>query len=206
MPTASQPNLPTPPVRPADELAGWAKRIGGAVNVPPVAIQAYGYAQLTLASTDSSCHLSWTTLAAIGEIESAHGQVGGAVLMPNGRSSPLIVGPLLDGKNGRALVKDTDAGAFDGDITYDRAMGPLGLTPTQWRAYGIDADGDGIVDPYDLDDASLALGRLLCDGNDDLSERSGWDAAVARYHPGSAYNKSVFTSADSYGRRTKDLA
>jgi membrane-bound lytic murein transglycosylase B len=138
-------------------------------------------------------------------VESAHGQLNGAVLLSNGRSAPLIVGPLLDGKNGRALVWDTDAGGFDGDTTYDRAMGPLGLTPTEWRAYGIDADGDGIQDPYGIYDASLAMARLLCSSNEDLSQRAGWDAAIARHHPGSAYNKSVFTFADSYGQKTKDL-
>ena len=204
-PTPTGPTLPTPPVREADRLAPWAGRIGAAVNVAPVAIQAYGYAQLTVAAADPSCHLGWTTLAAIGEVESTHGQLGGAMLQSSGRSAPLIVGPVLDGKNGRALVKDTDAGAFDGDTTYDRAMGPLALTPTVWRRYGIDADGDGILDPYDIDDASLALARLLCSGAEDLSQRAGWDAAVARHHAGGAYAKSVFTAADSYGQRTKDM-
>jgi membrane-bound lytic murein transglycosylase B len=204
-PTPTELNLPTPPVREADQLTQWAQRIGGVVNVPPVAMQAYAYAQLAVLRDDPSCHLSWTTVAAIGEVESAHGQLGGAVLQSSGRSAPLIVGPVLDGKNGRILVKDTDAGAFDGDTTYDRAMGPLGLTPTEWRAYGIDADGDGILDPYDIDDASLALARALCSGTEDLSQRAGWNAAIARHHAGSAYAKSVFTSADSYGQRTKNM-
>jgi membrane-bound lytic murein transglycosylase B len=204
-PSPTGPHLPTPPVRPADQLASWAQRIGGVLNVPAVAIQAYGYAQLATLNTDPSCHLSWTTVAAVGEVESQHGQVGGAVLQSNGRSAPLVVGAVLDGKNGQALVNDTDAGAFDGDTTYDRAMGPLGLTPTVWRAYGIDADADGILDPYDIDDASLALARLLCSGAEDLSQRAGWDAAIARQHTGSTYAKSVFTSADSYGQRTKNM-
>lgn len=197
--------LPTAPERPADQLEPWAARIGGAVSVPTVAMAAYGYAQLSMAREDPACHLGWTTLAAVGEVESAHGQTNGAVLQSNGRSAPLIMGPVLDGKSGRALVKDTDAGAFDADTTFDRAMGPLGLTPTTWRAYGIDADGDGILDPYDIDDSSLALGRLLCAGTEDLGKQSDWNAAIARQRAGGDYAKSVFTSANSYGQRTKSM-
>ena len=51
------------------------------------------------------------------------------MLGQSGRSDPVIVGPVLDGQGGRALVRDTDAGAFDGDATYDRTMGPVRLTP-----------------------------------------------------------------------------
>ena len=114
---------------PAGRRARAVGRNGSAdmINVPEVAIQAYGYAQLMLQQTDPQCHLSWTTLAGIAQVESTHGQAGGAVLEPSGRSSPPIAGPLLDGRNGRPLVRDTDAGAFDGDATYDRAMGPLRL-------------------------------------------------------------------------------
>ena len=155
--------------------------------------------------TDSSCKIGWTTLAGVGEVESFHGQVGGAVLGRSGRSDPVMVGPVLDGQGGRALVRDTDAGAFDGDATYDRTMGPLRLTPTQWRDFASDADGDGIQDPYDIDDASLALARLLCSGTDDLSQLPGWNAAVRRYHAGDAYARSVFQAADGYGQRTRDI-
>lgn len=204
-PTKPEMVLPTAPVRPADQLQPWARRISDVINVPVVAIQAYGYAQLTMDRDDPSCHLGWTTIAAVAEVESAHGQANGAVLQSNGRSAPLIVGPVLDGKNGRLLVNDTDAGAFDADSTFDRAMGPLGLTPTTWRGYGIDADGDGILDPYDIDDASLALARMLCAGDEDLNKQSDWNAAIARHHPGSTYAKSVFAAADSYGQRTRNM-
>jgi membrane-bound lytic murein transglycosylase B len=204
-PSPTLPSLPTPPTRPADALAAWAYKISQVVAVPVVAAQAYGYAQLELQRTDSACHLSWTTLAGIGEIGSRHGQAGGAVLEQGGRSSPAIVGPLLDGKAGRAVVRDTDAGAFDGDATFDRAMGPLRLMPALWRAFAIDADGDGIVDPYDIDDASLALARMLCSGTENLTERAGWMAAVDRYHDGAAYSRSVFQVADNYGQRTRNI-
>jgi hypothetical protein len=201
-PTASGPTLPS---RPADQLSPWADRISAAVAVPEIAVQAYGYAQVVMDRTDPSCHLTWTTLAAIGQEESAHGQARGAKLGDSGRSVPPIVGPLLDGKGGRSEVKDTDAGAFDGDSRFDRAMGPLKLMPSVWSAQAIDADTDGILDPYDIDDAALTLARLLCSGNDDLSLGTGWNAAVALYHSGTSYARDVFAIADDYGRRTRNI-
>jgi membrane-bound lytic murein transglycosylase B len=199
------PQLPTPQPRPADALAGWAQRVSDAIKVPEVAVQAYGFAQLSLQQTDPNCHVTWTTLAGIAQVESTHGQAGGAVLEPGGRSTPPIAGPLLDGRDGRALVRDTDAGAFDGDATYDRTMGPLRLLPTVWRAQAIDADADGILDPYDIDDASLALARLLCSGTEDLGRRAGWTAAVERYRNTAGYARSVFREADNYGQLTRSV-
>jgi membrane-bound lytic murein transglycosylase B len=209
-PTPSLPAIPTPPARPADQLAAFAGRVSDVVGIPVVAVQAYAYAQLSLEHSDPGCHLSWTTLAAIGQVESHHGQstdgkTDNAVLLRSGRSSPVIAGPPLDGQGGRPLVRDTDAGAYDGDATYDREMGPLHLLPSVWRVQAVDADNDGILDPYDVDDASLALGRLLCSAKTDMSTLSGWNTAVARYRAGDAYAKSVFALADGYGQRTRTI-
>jgi membrane-bound lytic murein transglycosylase B len=199
------PPLPATPARPADALASWAERVTTTVEIPEVAVQAYGYAQLMVAQSDPQCHLTWTTIAGIGEVESAHGQAGGAVLEPAGRSTPPITGPLLDGKDGRPLVRDTDAGAFDGNATYDRAMGPMRVLPSVWRDQAIDADTDGILDPYDIDDASLAMARLLCSGSEDLGTLSGWTKAVERFHNTSGYARSVFRVADNYGQQTRNI-
>jgi hypothetical protein len=203
-PTGGNPVV-TVPARPADALSSWAAQVAPVAQIPLVALQAYGYAQLSLEGTAPQCHLSWTTLAGIAEVESDHGQRGGAVLSPTGRSIPPILGPPLDGTGGRALVNDTDAGAFDGDPKWDHAMGPLGILPSAWKVYAIDADADGILDPYDVDDASLAVGRLLCAGGDNMSGLDGWTKAVGRQHTGSAYAQSVFNAADSYGQRTRNV-
>jgi hypothetical protein len=202
-PTGGNP-IVTVPARPADALSGWAAQVAPVAQIPLVALQAYGYAQLSLEGTAPLCHLSWTTLAGIAEVESDHGQRG-AVLSPTGRSIPPILGPALDGAGGRALVNDTDAGAFDGDPKWDHAMGPLGILPGAWKVYAIDADADGILDPYDVDDAALAMGRLLCAGGDDMSGLDGWTKAVGRQHTGDAYAQSVFNAADSYGQRTRNV-
>jgi membrane-bound lytic murein transglycosylase B len=198
-------SVSTVPDRPADALAPWASRVGAVVDIPVVAVQAYGYAQLVLHSARPDCHLGWTTLAGIGEVASHHGQAGGAVLDRGGRSTPPIVGPPLDGRDGRALVTDTDAGAFDGDANYDRSMGPLLLLPAMWSTYASDGDDDQIQDPYDIDDASIAVGRLLCAGNEDLNQLSGWTAAVARLQQGEEYARAVFRAADSYGQRSRNI-
>jgi membrane-bound lytic murein transglycosylase B len=203
-PTGGQPVI-TLPARPADALAGWAAQVGPAAQVPTVAMAAYGYAQLSLESTKPQCHLNWATLAGIGEVESQNGQKGGAVLSPTGRSIPAILGPALDGNDGRELVRDTDAGAFDGDPNFDHRMGPLGILPAAWKLYAIDADADGILDPYDVDDSALAMARLLCSSGQDLSTFDGWTKAIALQHSGDAYAKSVFDAADSYGQRTRNI-
>lgn len=163
---------------------------------------AYGYAQLLLQRSDPGCHLGWTTLAGIGEVASRHGRADGATLQDSGRSLPTVVGPLLNGKSGQPLVKDTDAGAYDGDATFDRAMGPLLIMPALWRAHASDADADGILDPYDIDDAALAVGKILCAGNEDLNDLAGWKAAIGRHTSGETFAKAVFSAADSYGQRT----
>jgi hypothetical protein len=204
-PPASATTVPPVPARPSDALAPWAAKVEAAVNVPATAVQAYGYAQLVLEGARPECHLGWTTLAGIGEVATQHGQVGGAVLDQGGRTTPPILGPVLDGRAGRPLIADTDAGAFDADPNYDRAMGPMLLMPAIWRAYASDGDDDQIQDPYDIDDATLAVARLLCSGTEDLNQLAGWTAALARLQPGAEYARAVFLAADGYGQQSRDI-
>src|SRR4051812_30346178 len=42
------------------------------------------------------------------------------------------------------------------------AIGPMQFLPDTWATYGFDGDGDGRVDPLDLDDALAAATHLLC--------------------------------------------
>jgi hypothetical protein len=189
--------------RPADALAGWAQQVGTRVGIPVVAVQAYGYAELVLTRTKPSCHLSWTTLAAIAKVESAHGSANGAVLGVDGQALPAIVGLPLDGKGGRQLIQDTDGGALDGDRTFDRAMGPLQFIPTTWRENAIDADNNGVTDPNDIDDASLAAGSYLCAGGRDLAKPEDWWEAILSYNDVRPYAQKVFTEANAYGQRSR---
>jgi membrane-bound lytic murein transglycosylase B len=186
--------------RPADALATWAGQVSQATGVPVVAAQAYGHAQLVLAADTPQCHLGWTTLAGIGEAASRHGQAHGAALGVDGRSSPPIIGSHLDDA-GRPRP-DTDTGRLDNDPTADRTVGPMQLLPGQWIRYASDGDEDGLSDPYDIDDASLATARLLCDGGADLSQPAQWSAAVARISADRGFARAVFDVADGYGAKT----
>ncbi|WP_030443222.1 lytic transglycosylase domain-containing protein [Actinoplanes subtropicus] len=189
--------------RPADALEGWAQQIGTKVSIPVVALEAYGYAALVLEKTTPSCHLSWTTIAALGKVESDHGSANGAVLGADGEVQPPIYGLPLDGKGGRQLVRDTDQGTIDGDTTYDRAVGPLQFVPQTWNSYKMDADNNGVADPNDIYDASLTAASYLCQGGRDLSKGASWWDAILSYNAVQPYAQKVFEAANDYGQRSQ---
>ncbi|MFY1674995.1 lytic murein transglycosylase [Plantactinospora sp. WMMB334] len=200
--------VPAPPWnatggRPSDVLAGWAGRIGPRVGVPVTAMQAYGYAEMRLAQSTPGCQLRWTTLAAIGQVESGHGRANGAVLGTNGIAAPDIIGLPLDGNGGRMRIMDTEDGQLDGDATYDRAVGPMQFIPTTWEEVGADADGDGVENPHSIDDAALAAGNYLCKGGRNLSVAADWWSAILSYNDVRPYAQSVFDNANRYGTDSK---
>jgi hypothetical protein len=188
--------------RPADVLANWASQAASKVDVPLVAMQAYGYAELVVAQTNPSCNLKWTTLAAIGKVESNHGRFN-ATLSSNGQSSPPIVGPPLNGQGGTQRILDSDQGELDGDPTYDRAVGPMQFIPTTWRQHAVDADNDQAKNPNDIDDAALAAGNYLCQGGRNLSVGQTWWSAILSYNDVRPYAQSVFDAANDYGAKSR---
>jgi membrane-bound lytic murein transglycosylase B len=173
------------------------------LGIPVVALQAYGYAEAVTARTTPKCHLTWTTLAGIGKIESDHGRGNGSVLQDDGRSAPPIIGPPLDGQNNRQSIADTDQGSMDNDRTWDRAVGPMQFLPATWRQYGLDADADGVIDINDIDDAALSAAAFLCEGGRDLSTLEGWNAAVHAYNMPEEYRAAVFNATNDYGRKDR---
>ncbi|MCX5067800.1 lytic murein transglycosylase [Micromonospora lupini] len=212
LPTGAFPSggMPTGPAvgptgggRPSDSLAAWAQQVGAKVNIPAAAVQAYGYAELMLAQTNRSCALSWTTLAAIGQVESGHGSANGARLGSDGKALPQIIGLPLDGNGGRMRIIDTDHGLLDKDSTFDRAIGPMQFIPTTWQEIGADADNDGVKDPHDLDDAALAAGNYLCKGGRNLSIPGDWWNAILSYNDVRRYAQAVYDTADRYGRASR---
>jgi membrane-bound lytic murein transglycosylase B len=192
--------------RPQDVVAGWAKKMTTATGIPETALKAYGYAALKVAADKPECHLAWTTLAAIGKVESDHGREGGAQLQPDGTALPPIIGSPLDGRDGRALITDTDAGRYDGDRVFDRAVGPMQFIPRTWVQYQIDADQDGQSDPNNINDAALAAATYLCAGGKDLATSGGWWGAVLSYNELQTYAKNVFDAANDYGVRSRSVA
>lgn len=207
-PTAGQPRGPreAPSTAGASPLAGWSNALGAVTGVPPVALAAYGAAQVTLAETDPGCHLSWPTLAGIGQVESLHGRYDGAALGPDGRSTPPIIGIPLDGAPGVAEIRDTDGGQLDGDTAYDRAVGSMQFIPSTWVDWAADGDGDGLLDPFDVDDAAIAAARYLCAAGGDLATGVGWTRAVYAYNASDSYVISVRTTADEYAARSQRAA
>ncbi|MBN9177876.1 MAG: lytic murein transglycosylase [Microbacterium sp.] len=176
--------------------AEWVGRLSAATGIPPRALRAYAAAQLRTDIDDPGCGVGWNTIAAIGAVESGHGTHGGASVGVDGRVSPAILGPALDG-DGVALIADTDGGALDGDTRWDRAVGPMQFIPETWQRVGIDADGDGVADPQDIDDAAAATARYLCAAGS-MTDAVGWRRAVFSYNHLDAYVDDVAHQANTY--------
>jgi membrane-bound lytic murein transglycosylase B len=166
--------------------------------IPSAALSAYQRAETVINSADKTCNLTWQLIAAIGRVESNHGRANGNVLDNSGLAVPGIIGIALNGSNNTAEILDTDAGQYDDDTTYDRAVGPMQFIPSNWSVVGVDADGDGVRNPQDIDDAALGTAVYLCSGNDDLATEAGQRAAVYRYNHSQSYVDLVLSIAEAY--------
>lgn len=171
-------------------------------DVPSAATAAYQRAESVMAEADPSCRLRWTLVAAIGQVVSDHGQRGDRSITAKGVVRPALVGPVVRNQAGRRL-SDTDAGKFDADERFDRAVGPMLLAPTTWSSVGVDGDGDGRRDPQDLDDAALAVAVLVCAGDHDLRKPDQLREALARVNDDRRFVSAV---VDVYGSFTDQLA
>ena len=167
-------------------------------GIPSAALAAYQRAEQVINAADPGCNLSWQLVAAIGRVESDHGRYGGNTLTDEGKSTPGIYGIPLDGSNGTAEIRDSDAGRFDDDQVYDRAVGPMQFIPGTWTVVGVDGDGDGTRDPQDIDDAALATAVYLCSGDEDLATYGGQKAAVYRYNHSQEYVDLVISIMNAY--------
>ncbi|MFB6778087.1 lytic transglycosylase domain-containing protein [Streptomyces sp. NPDC056352] len=171
-------------------------------GIPASVLAAYKKAERSLADTDAACRLPWQLLAAIGKVES--GQARGGRVDANGTTFSPILGPVLNGQ-GFAMIKDTDNGAYDGDSTHDRAVGPMQFIPSTWATWGQDGNGDGRKDPNNIYDAALAAGRYLCAGSRDLSVAADLDRAVLSYNHSNEYLRTVRSWFDYYRRGTHEV-
>ncbi|WP_306306498.1 lytic transglycosylase domain-containing protein, partial [Nocardia veterana] len=162
----------------------------GAFGIPEIVLAAYRNAELTLQSSEPNCGLSWSLLAGIGRIESnhaGHGRTDAA-----GTTIGTIYGPALDGTlPGNEVIK-----AADGNFV--RAVGPMQFLPGTWSLYASDGNGDGVADPNNVFDASLAAGKYLCSGGLNLRDPQQELRAVLRYNNSTAYAANVLSWANAY--------
>ena len=96
------------------------------------------------------------------------------------------------------MIRDTDAGQFDNDAAYDRAVGPMQFIPSTWSVVGVDADGDGERNPQDIDDAALATAVYLCSGDDDLGTDAGQRGRGLPLQPHQSYVDLVLAIMQAY--------
>src|SRR6202043_3957513 len=148
-----------------------------------MALNAYRNAERMMAAADPGCGISWNLLAGIGRIESGH--ANGGATDARGTAIRPIYGPALDGTlPGNEVVVQSSAG---GRVSYARAMGPMQFLPGTWARYASDGDGDGVADPQNLYDSTLAAARYLCSGGLNLRDPSQAMSAILRYNNSMPY-------------------
>jgi membrane-bound lytic murein transglycosylase B len=166
----------------------------GALGIPTIALTAYRNAEMKMAAAEPGCGISWNLLAGIGRIESGHASNG--AVDARGTAVRPIYGPSLDGSlPGNEVIVQSNVGSRP---TYARAMGPMQFLPGTWARYAADGDGDGIADPQNLFDATLAAARYLCSGGLNLRDAGGVMSAILRYNNSMAYAQNVLGWAAAY--------
>ena len=70
--------------------------------------------------------------------------------------------------------------------------------PDTWARWRADGDGDGRLDPQDLDDAAMTTAHYLCADGRDLLAPGVWKAAILAYNHSEKYSLLVFAAADHY--------
>ena len=169
-------------------------------RIPATAFEAYTAASEAAPSVTEACVVDWTILAGIAQVESRHGRIDSDhELAPDGEVRPPIRGRPLDGTGGTQTIRDTDDGALDGDLTWDRAMGPLQFIPTTWSELGRDGNGDGEADPDNLFDAALtAVAHLCLREPGDYTQRHELRRALVAYNASGRYADDVLGWVERY--------
>lgn len=173
---------------------------GGALGISPVVFSAYLKAEAEAPGITAGCSVDWPIIAGIWKVESDHATTGGRVVGPEGVVAPPLFGPTLDGSiPGTTVIADTDDGLLDADPVWDRAVGPAQFLPGSWRAFGQDGDADGVADPHNIFDATLATVAHLCLATPgDYTNPTELAAAVRGYNNSDDYVATVLGWIDYY--------
>ncbi|WP_284304771.1 hypothetical protein [Mobilicoccus caccae] len=170
---------------------------GAKDQIPARVLDSYRKAESTLASESPACKLPWWLLAGVGKVESDH--AAGGKVDDAGTTTVRIVGPRLDGTVvGGTIVRDTDKGALDGDLSFDRGVGPMLLLPKTWQNIGRDGNGDSRPDVSNVDDATLAVGTLLCSADSDLTTPEGLAKGLVKFDDTPTFASEVLPWAMHY--------
>ena len=191
-----QPPVPSPLMVPGAQAGNGSSAPSGPLGIPGSMLKAYQNAADIMAKEQPGCHLDWALIAAIGRIESNHAR--GGYVDAKGNTLEPILGPVLNGAGAFAAIRDTDGGRYDGDRTWDRAVGAMQFIPSTWNGYASDGNGDGVADPNNVYDESLATARYLCSGGLDLSSDAMQRLAVRRYNNSQSYVDTVMSYAAAY--------
>jgi membrane-bound lytic murein transglycosylase B len=175
----------------------WLAETAETTGIPARALAAYAGVAIEKATQMPECGLAWNTLAAIGFAESTHGTHGGSTIGADGTAAPPILGIALDGAS-TEHIPDSDAGAIDGDADYDRAVGPMQLIPQTWRNWHVDANADGVEDPQNIDDATMASANYLCRASGDMATESGWLTGITAYNSDPDYAVTIAKAGSRY--------
>ncbi|MFG2355777.1 lytic transglycosylase domain-containing protein [Streptomyces sp. NPDC048521] len=195
-------NSPSPSPSSSPDIGTPVSRGEAEAGIPATVLDAYKKAEAELRASKPGCNLPWQLLAAIGKVES--GQARGGRVDAAGTTLGRILGPQLDG-NGFALIPDTDHGAYDGNSTYDQAVGPMQFIPSTWAWAGRDGNGDGAKDPNNVYDAALAAGHYLCRNNWDMSSEAGLHRAILSYNNSQDYLNLVLNWLHYYRKGTHSV-
>jgi hypothetical protein len=87
------------------------------------------------------------------------------------------------------------------NVSTAGAVGWMQFIPSTWKAYGVDANGDGRKDPYNPVDAICAAARYLKAAGGDTDLRQ----AIFAYNHATWYVDEVLLYANQYGKLPEDL-
>ncbi len=167
--------------------------VGSVGGIPQRMLDAYNRAAAAMTTLAPACKgLDWALIAALAQVESTQAQ--GHQIAADGLITPPIIGPILNGSGvggNRTPIYDTDGGKWDGDTTYDAAVGPLQFLPSTFAGLAAKIRPEGGANPNNVDDESVAAALYLCGNGRDLTDQSQLFSAIYQYNASTAYVNEV---------------
>ncbi len=186
--------------RPADQLREWAQQRSAALEIPVIALEAYAYAARVAEVENPKCHIAWTTLAGIGQVESHHGTYRGARLAPNGDVSPPIRGVRLDGSGGTLRIVDTEEDVTDGR-RRDARHGADAVHPGDVAALRCRRSQRRPPSARTTSTTPRSRRPVICVGAERISRTPrGWITALRAYNNSGVYARAVRDWATAYAK------